>query len=363
MRKIEIWNDIDIPLIKSHPDLIFVVSDNFLKTTISKELENVLPLRVKKGPSSKVAAYYTDSDLIFFQKILSQDLAKIKIQLLQGKTIILSKFGYGNTEKIGDFSKNLKAYLDDFLRDNLQFNNITGEKFVRVPSYSEISAAKECFFNSLASNSLPESHLIDLIIKQKKLGLTFTDPLEINTLIKLISTTSKDVIVCKIIDCYRCDIIQPSDWSVIECSDISKYDINMYQSAIEFVCSVNPNGNMKFNNSIFSVPNKPKPENVENKNQNQNMNEKITNEQLFDLLSNIEKKLDLILESRKPDKKKLFSKKSIDELLLERGIIGQIKSIESNKYEVTTEDKIYFIELKNGLVFNKINILLTKNKN
>ena len=79
--------------------------------------------------------------------------------------------------------------------------------------------------------------------------------------------------------------------------DIRKYDETKFQILTEFICSVNPNGVMNFNNDIFggtSTKSKiePKKETVKNEVQ------KSENQQIIDLLTQINSKLDILVSAK-----------------------------------------------------------------
>ena len=93
----------------------------------------------------------------------------------------------------------------------------------------------------------------------------------------------------------------------------------------------------------------------EKKKENYSMKKEVTNEEIYNLLLEINSKLD-----RKNQKTGLFKKKSLNQLLEEENIFGEIKDINNNNFEIHTEKSIYFVRYKRGILKNSIEILLRK---
>ena len=261
MKSIEIFEgNFTLDQVKENSDKFYVITDNTLKSGFSpfRELNNVLFLRIKRGSSSKSAAFYSNSELNDFKKLLLEDIIKIKMCLLQDKSVVLSSLGYGNIEKINNFGTEIKQYLDEYLKSNLQFDNISGKKYVHIPSYNEIEKAPSLQIDTLHYNTLNSNQIIGAILMLKKIGLTIESEIKPNSLIKLKSSITDDVIICRILDCYSCSNINPIEWSMFEICDINKYDTNKFQIIIDFICTINPNGIMKFNNDIFGIQKRAK---------------------------------------------------------------------------------------------------------
>ena len=89
---------------------------------------------------------------------------------------------------------------------------------------------------------------------------------------------------------------------------------------------------------------------------------------LEDSINTINAKIDnILLEFKNKNTRfKFFKKKTLEELLSERGIVGKISKIDgitsSNNYEVDCEDAIYFLKFNEGLFRNRIEIIIKKNK-
>lgn len=386
MKNIEIFEgNFTVEQVNSNPGKIFVVSDNLMKAGVNpfRDLANVITLKIKKGSSNKPAAYYSSSEYDLFSKNLLTEIVKIKINLLQDKKIVFSNTGYGNVEKIDVFGPKIKELLNQSLKSNFNFDNNVGKKFVKIPSYNDIQLAIPLQLDTLVYNTLSSPQIIQAILLQKKLAFTINSQVEVNTLIKLISSKSKDVIVCRVTNCHSCVDITPENWSLLELSDVRNYDPNKFQIFTEFICSVNPSGLMNFNSEIFGNEKKiqqkvdVKDQSVQSTSTNEiNISEKNktdmeiqpSNSQIIELLQSIESKLDLLIEKKSSKKlslfniKNLFQKKTLNEILFDENISGEVKDIGDGTFEIVTDDKVLFVKLNKGLFKNSIKVVLTKSK-
>lgn len=389
MRNIEIFDgNFTVEQINSNTNKLFVISDNTMKVGQNpfRDLPNVLVLRIKKGSSTKPAAYFSSGEYEVFKKTILQDILKIKINLIQDRNVVFTNSGYGNIEKVGVFGPKIKEHLDLMLKSNFNFDNTNGTKFVKVPSYDEIQNSNSIQLDDLTYNTLNSKQIINAILSQKKVAFSTESEISIGSVIKFISASSSDVLVCRVTNSYPSDYITATQWAILEICDESKYIPSRYQHLLELICSVNPSGVMNFNNDIFGVQKKvkeppPKKENVKEPEpiieQKKPVEEKIkqpmseqnqNNQEIYELLNQINSKLDQLL-SEKNTKYSFFKKiknpivrKTLNEILFDSGISGEVKDLGENNYEIISSDKIYFVKFKKGLLKNSIKIILTKDK-
>lgn len=382
MKNVEIFDgNFTIEQVESNTDKLFVVSDNTMKVGANpfRNLINVLTIRTKKGLSNKQAAYFLDSDFENFKKILVEDLLKIKVNLIQGKSVVFSSFGYGNNDKVEIFGPKIKDYIDSMLKYNFNFDNLTGKKLVKVPSYNEIQNSTSIQIDNLTYNTLNPKQIINAILVQKKVAFSTESEIEVGCIVKFISASSSDVLVCRVINSYPSDYITPTQWAILELCDESKYVPSRYQHLLELICSVNPNGVMNFNNDIFAAQKKsipkiekdkdPEPKQLDEEKIKQTMSDQNQNNQeIYQLLNQINSKLDQLISEKNTKAsnfkkvKNPFLRKNINQLLSDSSISGEVKELGEGNYEVVSTDKIYFVKFKKGLLKNSIKVILTKDK-
>lgn len=379
MKNIEIWyTDFTPEVVKSNPDKIFVFADNQMKAgkdfqSIIRGMPNTISLRIKKGPSTKAAAYYSDYEFNVLKNNLFEDLLKIKLELLRDKNIVLTSKGYGNIEKVEQFSKLAKELINEVLSEHLHFDNSTGRRYSKIPSHLEITNGKFANIDELDYNSLSSNEILTNIVRGKKVAISSPKEIATGIIIKLISEKYKDTVVCKVLDCYKCEKISQSDWSILEMCDESRFNSQMFQLQLEYICSMTPAGDMKFNQNYFSE--KPKKSDVQETVKEVTLIEEVStkkeendmsdiNVEILKLLKEINNKLDnLSPKSEVKTAKKLFNKPGLEELLLKDGIKGELKHIEGDKWEITTDTKIIFVEFNKGLLKNSYKVILQKNRN
>lgn len=289
--KIEIYNqDWNKEYVSSNPDKIFIFGDNNAgigkggQATI-RGLENAVGIRTKKGPSKKVAAFYTDEEFADNKSKIDEDVLNIKKLSLLGKTIVFSKNGYGT----GLASLKLKApktfdYLCESLKLNFGFDNEKGTKWSKIPGYDEISKGtyitmdkKSAFENGILqpnSNNFFRSELLEknlntlfqLIKSNKKIAFTQNKFYKNDSVLIFVIPGINEYLVVRVSSSYKLKDIDKKTWSLFEgysekyVDTISEYfkSNDYYQTHFEFICSLDQSGRMIFRDDIFGGYDKPK---------------------------------------------------------------------------------------------------------
>jgi hypothetical protein len=369
--KIEIYEENwTIDFVKDNKDKIFVFADNNLRIgkvgqSIIRDLPNTKGLRTKKGSSDKPVSFYSDSE--FEQNInnIREDILDLKSELLNGKKIVLSKNGYGvglsQMEKVSPrtFFKFCQLLLGHF-----GFDNISGSLRRRVPGYDEIMAGTYISLDNkkFESNvltpinnsyfrkeylSLNLNTLDDLITNGKKLAFTYPVNHNLGDIVILSVKNSNKYLVCRVVDSYDYRDVSSEMWSMFEGYDSSYIDSlqlldnnqNLYQNHIDFICTLDEEGKMEFNQELFGNQEIKKPKDT-----------KVVGQTLVS-------PVDVVI----PDGfKKLLKKKNLDGVILKfPDSEKDYKVFKKQKYQVQVEDTFYAIEYIKYPIWDSINILLT----
>jgi hypothetical protein len=159
MEKIEIfegfWTE---ETVRQNPDKIFIFGDNDLRVgkggqAIIRDLPNTFGIRTKKKPNLHPLSFYNDHEYLDNCQKIRQDVIKITELVEGGKTIVLSSGGYGTgLSKLPEVAPKTFEYLNSLLKFNFNFDNVSGKKWIRIPSHYEIINSRLVKTNNMAEN-------------------------------------------------------------------------------------------------------------------------------------------------------------------------------------------------------------------
>jgi len=343
---------------------IFVFGDNNARIgkggqAIIRDCDNSMGIRTKKGPSKKSAAFYSDDDLDLNKQKILEDILNIKYESIsKNKTIVLSKGGYGTgLANLKEKAPLTFEYLNKLLMSYFNFDNERGVKFSKIPGHDEIinglnidletefiKPVNNSFFKSEFLESGLNTHF-DLIKSGSKSAFTSLRKYDINN--TLIIKGNFHSLVCRVVDSIDVNTITKDMWYEFEGYNKNfeiDFNIKLYQTHIEFICTLDQNGKMIFKDDLFGEP--------------------------VDLKKKHEEKGESIKVIKKIDKRKTFKKYSFDELLNFMGIKNYEKNFINNEnhlfnktWEVRFNNFYYYFKLKNSLFSNKLELLfISKSK-
>jgi len=283
--KIEIFNgNWTLNDVRNNPNKIFVFGDNNARIgkggqAIIRDLPNVMGIRTKKGPSTKSAAYYKDSEFEQNSKNILEDILEIKKEAMDGMTIVFSNGGYGTgLSSLKNKAPKTFEYLCQQLKDHFNFNNETGKNWYKVPGYQEITSGtyisfdgdpdKKYFILKPTNNSYFKPEYLednlntnfDLIKNGKKVAFSSNLKFESGQIIIFTFNGIKDYLVCSVIDSYDVELVRKDyQWYSFEGYDKSfsiagpETLINYkYQTHFQFICTLDTSGKMVFKDDIFT---------------------------------------------------------------------------------------------------------------
>jgi hypothetical protein len=394
--------------VNSNINKIFVYGDNNARIgkggqAIIRGLSNTIGIRTKKGPSKKPAAYYTDNELEINKKNILEDIINLKSKAFKDNIIVFSDGGYGT----GLASLNEKApktfeYLCFLLREHFGFDNTNGRRWKKVPGYDDITSGVYIDFENDKSIVKPINNSFfnpnylkqklntnyDLIKSGNKVAFS-SNKFYKNGDILIFSFEGKEHLVCRVIESYDTSLVlNDYKWYSFEGYDV-KFSIagpeiaKKYQTHFQFISTLSSDGRMVYDNDIFGGLDK-KPIEISKKKETKiigeplpSLKEKMVKKEenkmsddfksLAESIGEINTKMDMILsEIKNKPKFRLFKKKTLEQLLEERGIFGKISKIDGltsvDNYEVDCEDVIYFLKFEEGFFSNKISVIIKKDK-
>jgi hypothetical protein len=262
------------------------------------------------------------------------------------------------------------------LRSYFGFDNLTGKKWFKLPGYDEIVNGKYLNFNKTNSsiiqpinNSFFDKELLsknlnstfDLIKSENKISF-ISDVLHNNSdILILVFENQPDYLVCRVVDSYEASLISKNMLYKFEGFDDSfEFDIyGLYQTQIEFISTLDQSGKMIYKDKFFTDY-----ENVKNITDKKIVGEKIIKQdmkqdEIIEILKDLQKRVEKI------ENKKVFKnpfKKSLETLLTEKKLLGEITMVDSSNYQVKKDDEYLLIKFKKGLFTNSIELIL-KSKN
>jgi hypothetical protein len=373
--KIEIVKKWAIEDVKKNYNNFFIYEDNHAKIggpNSIRELENTLALRTKRGPSNKPAAYLNDSDFLHNCKVLREDILLIRSKLIEGKTVVFLESGYGQESKLEQYAPQTFDFLSKMLKRYFNFDNFTGKRWYKIPGYDEMNLGKYIDFsknnlsiiqpinNSFFEKRLLENNLVttyDLIKTQNKTSFLSTQEYKIDEILIFVFEISKEYLVCRVIDSYSISNIDLSLCYKTEGynKDFKFVSDGLFQIQLEYISTLESNGNMIYKDDFFSNKNLPEGEKkIAGEKYTTNIDMK--NDEVLEILKDLKDRIEKI------ENKKFFKnpfRKSIEKLLSDKKIVGEIKKINYPNYQVKTENEYILVKLNEGLIFNSIEIILT----
>ena len=392
--------------VENNLDKIFVFGDNNARIgkggqAIIRNLPNTIGIRTKKGPSKKPAAFYKDSEFELNSKNILEDILEIKKEALDGSTIVFSDGGYGT----GLASLKKKApktfeYLCLQLKEHFNFNNENGKKWHKIPGHNDITNGiyinldkdnkdiLQPINNSFFKPELLKSGLntiYDLIKTENKVAFTSSKEYKNNDVL-IFTFSGNDYLVCRVVDSFEISLVMNDyKWYSFEGFDKSfsiagpeavlntTQDGYKYQTHFQFICVLDDKGNMVFKNDIFGGEDRPSVdiENIDKKKvkvvgdpiteEKKIKDMSVSNEEILEVLKRIESKMNKKMFNNP------FKRKTIEELLKKKGLLGTVSKVESplsnNKYLLESADGVfYYLNFNKGFLFNSVEIILTSDK-
>ena len=266
------WTEDDV---KANPSKIFIYGDNDLREgkggqAIIRDFPNALGIRTKKKPSHAAGSYWTDKEFESNKSKICEDISAIKIELMFGKTIVLSRGGYGSDRaKLKEKAPKTFEFLNKMILDNFYFNNETGMSYLRIPSHKEMMGAKEIPMNyehgklgfGQESPGYFRKELLDFGLTNtfdaikfgKRTATSRGERYKAGELIKVTSSKTSDVLICRVLtDSFLVKSIPREMWSKLEGWDINYFDLNpniedKFQFQFEYICQISVDGDQTFN--------------------------------------------------------------------------------------------------------------------
>ena len=373
--KIEIVKKWAIEDVKKNYNNFFIYEDNHAKIggpNSIRELENTLALRTKRGPSNKPAAYLNDSDFLHNCKVLREDILLIRSKLIEGKTVVFLESGYGQESKLEQYAPQTFDFLSKMLKRYFNFDNFTGKRWYKIPGYDEMNLGKYIDFsknnlsiiqpinNSFFEKRLLENNLVttyDLLKTQNKTSFLSTQEYKIDEILIFVFEISEEYLVCRVIDCYSISNIDLSLCYKTEGynKDFKFVSDGLFQIQLEYISTLDSNGNMIYKDEFFSNKNLPEGE-KKIAGEKYTTNNDMKNDEVLEILKDLKNRIEKI------ENKKFFKnpfRKSIEKLLSDKKMVGEIKKLNYPNYQVKTENEYILVKLNEGLIFNSIEIILT----
>lgn len=393
--------------IESNPEKVFIFEDNLAqigrdKQNYIRKFTNTFGLKTKKGPGKKAAAFFNDNEFHKNIKIIDNDILSIRKLYLKGKTIVFTNRCYGHNLK--DYAPKTFEYLCNRIKNEFNFDNNTGKRWIKIPGQNEISSAVKIPLDKKSANQfglvIPptnnyfRSELLekelntvwDLIKSGNKIAITSKKEYNNGDIILFKFFKENEYLICMVNKSFPLSQFSIEDWSFFEGYDVKYgknlniFDVNnnYYQTHFRFISSIDKTGKMKYKENIISENKEDNPIKTEKNNQK--------------VLSNTEKQLEnlskeeLILKIKElksqsnsfsiPTKAKIFKtinsffkKKDLNQILESKNLKGDISDFDPIEkkagfkyYKLITEDKIYYLKFKRGLFKNKLKIILTEQK-
>ncbi len=347
-------------------------------------MPNTIGIRTKKGPSTKPAAYFNDSEYDSNINIIREDILNIKNEALSGKTIVFASGGYGTgLARLDDYAPKTFKYLNSQLKLHFHFDNETGKKWQKIPGHDDLVRGKyvsldkentqvvqpinnSYFCQDYLSKNINSTY--ELIKTENKVAFTSTNKYNIDEIIIFTFKDKKDYVVCRVIDSYGIEFVLDSQlWHKFEgySKDFNPIQNNfnferLFQTQFEFISTLDAEGNMIYKQGIFQE--------ISDVNKSAKVvGEKIKNtmreDELLKLLKDLESRLEN-LENKKFFKNPL--KKTFKELLKSKGILGDFQEIKNDTFsdskkvfQVKYGDTFYAVKYNEGFFTNSIEIIMT----
>jgi hypothetical protein len=189
--------------------------------------------------------------------------------------------------------------------------------------------------------------LYDLVTKGKKLAFTYPINHNLGDIVIFSVKNSNKYLVCRVVDSYNYKDISSKMWSLFEGYESSYIDTlqlanngqNLYQNHIDFICTLDEEGKMEFNQELFGDQKMQKPK------ETKVVGQTLTNP------------VDVIIPE---GFKKLLKKNNLEgEIVKFPDSEKDYKVFKREKYQVQVEDTFYAIEYIIYPIWDSIKILLT----
>lgn len=286
MKKIEIHEGrLTNDWILKNPKKLFVldIGDN-------RDIENVITFNINSN----------DLNNSFIKQIIL-----IKGKSYQYESIVFHSLGYCKF-----FNSEL---INNLLKFNFDYDNLSGRKWFKIPSHSEIVSSEYLKLTNNAdiinpiNNSFFREDLIrkdlftvfDLIKTENKISFTSRFPYDIGKNLILQFDGQKNYILCRVTCCYLVNQVSDSDWSSFEgySNDFIVNKDGYYQIHIRYISLLDENGCLIFRDDLFtdfSIDSIPTLD-LSN-NDNLSIPENITNSDIYKLLLELSSKVDKLLK-------------------------------------------------------------------
>jgi hypothetical protein len=395
--------------VSNNTDKIFVFNDNNARLgkydlSIIRDLKNSIGLRTKKGPSKKVAGYFSDSEYDKNIKNINEDILSIKSLALQGKKVVFSKTGYDIELKVFKIEapKTFK-YLSESLKNHLCFDIENKKIWRKVPGYDDISRGiyisldKKKLINSddiiqpynsgyfkpeLVSKNLQT--IQDLIKTDNKIAFTQNKIYKKDSIIIFSDIETTTYYICRVVDdSYSLEGFDREKWRHFEgfskeyVDSLNIFKQGYYQTHFQFVSIMDRYGNITPRSDIFDIGETSKLNIIEEKpfmkENTNNIEQDFINIDKNELIEVINKLNEEIENLKLPIYKKIYKyiknklrPKSFNQILEKIGLKGDILLIDNihnknkNKvyYKLVTDKHTYFLVFHKGVFKNKVYIIL-----
>jgi hypothetical protein len=354
--------------IKDDLDKLYVFGDNDARVgkggqAIIRDLPNSIGLRTKRGPSKKPVAFYSDDNLELNKIKIQEDILNIKFRsLLENKKVVLSNGGYGTgLASLKEKAPKTFEYLNNLLKLYFGFINESGTHYTKISGHDEIVKGKRIELekdsitpinNTFFNKKNLEKGLytnFDMIKSGSKVAFTSIKKYKIDDI--LIIKYQEKELVCRVVDCYSVKILKDNMWWVFEgYSEEFKIDFNLdlYQTQIDYICTLDKNGNMIFKDDLFREITVKKKE-----------NQKILGDPI---------KVDKVKKDIKIEKNKPYKKYNLKEMLNNIGIekydsyfISDKKSDLFGYWEIKFNNIYYYFKFKKGILNNSLKLIYISN--
>lgn len=356
--------------VKSYPEKLFIFSDNNARLgkigqSIIRDLPNAAGIRTKKGPSTKSVAYYYDGDFASNISNIRQDFLIIKSKIMSGQysTVVLSQEGYGNgSEQLQKFAPKTFDFLCSLLKSYFYFDNILCKISKRIPGHDEIVSGKYISIDNKTfdsnvlcpvNNSFFRDDLLSknlntypsLIISGNKASFTYPLNHRCGDIVILTVSNYNKYLICRVIDSYNFREVSEEMWSFFEGFDTSYIQhINMtnkeqalYQIHFEFICTLEQDGKMEFNEELFGQQNTSIPKEI-----------KVVGNSLSNKKEEIPSGLLKIIKKKKLDGHVVKIPNSSKDF----------KLFKREKYQVYDGHSYHLVEYTKFLIFESVSILI-----
>lgn len=294
MINIEILEKITLDCVVNNPDKLFVLGENSFELSSLLFYTNTLDFSIYENSSES------------YRKSIIEKIILIKIKSKKYNSIVLCDKGYCK-----NCPPSLMKFINDLIRYNFDFDNSTGKKWFKIPSFNEITTAE--YLNLSTNNDLliPQNNSFfrpeylenglytsfDLLKTESKIAFTSNKNFEVGQNLILQFINQKKYILCRVVLSYNSNLINDEDWSLLEgytddfVKSVNRNDY--YQIHIRFISELDEFGNMIFREDLFK---NVEPVEEIRSTENKQVHGNISNQDIYNLLVEINQKLDKLLK-------------------------------------------------------------------